>query len=493
MAKTRDGEFISWVEHLIDDEGVNGGEAIRGGDGLLLADIDADGHQDIVSVHEDSHHLRVAFGSADPDGWTNITIAQGLPVGAIEDVAVGDLNGDGALDLIAACEEAHLTYFQNPGSTARTAAWRFRIPSITKGRGSWIRVAIADMNGDGNLDVLGANKGYADVAPLDGKEPGNNPTSMFTLSDDPLEDNSWRERVLLRDGIPNHVIPVDIDADGDPDLLTADRVAQRMTIVENLGTKGSGRLQTRNHAIRLTPGFETPGSWTGAASAFNAVFADMNGDGRKDLIVQVMESEAATEQQTPYAGLGWLAQPAELGSEWVFHRIGNILPDWVTGIGVADIDTDGDPDVITGGYSGINILQGGYSGASRDVDDPSVTPASSVARMAWFENPGDACDEWLRHDISRNVRGMYDAFVPRDMDMDGDVDFVATRGNSGSLDGVFWLEQRRSRTPVAAFRAARKFDSKALPLPPLDWRLHYEKSASNVPPNKDAQQRALHR
>ena len=39
---------------------------------------------------------------------------------------------------------------------------------------------------------------------------------------------------------------------------------------------------------------------------------------------------------------------------------------------------------------------------------------------------------------------MYDAFIPRDMDGDGDVDFVTTRGNSRSFDGVQWLEQVRT-------------------------------------------------
>jgi len=33
-ATATDGRYLSWVEHRIDDEGVNGGVVIRGGDGL---------------------------------------------------------------------------------------------------------------------------------------------------------------------------------------------------------------------------------------------------------------------------------------------------------------------------------------------------------------------------------------------------------------------------------------------------------------------------
>jgi hypothetical protein len=60
---------------------------------------------------------------------------------------------------------------------------------------------------------------------------------------------------------------------------------------------------------------------------------------------------------------------------------------------------------------------------------------------------------------------MYDMFVARDMDRDGAVDFVTTRGNSGEYDGVLWLEQVRSAEPRAAFEAARQVDSPEFPLP----------------------------
>ena len=88
-----------------------------------------------------------------------------------------------------------------------------------------------------------------------------------------------------------------------------------------------------------------------------------------------------------------------------------------------------------------------------------------LGRLSWFENPGDPTREWPRHDISRRVRGMFDKFIPRDMDGDGDIDFVSTRGNSDPYDGVFWLEQVRSADPLAAFQPARERESPELPLP----------------------------
>src|SRR5688572_15403741 len=75
-ARAADGKYISWREHLIDDEAL-GGIAIRGGDGLKIADLDKDGYADIVSVHEAdtqydgalSGYIRIAFGTNSPDRW----------------------------------------------------------------------------------------------------------------------------------------------------------------------------------------------------------------------------------------------------------------------------------------------------------------------------------------------------------------------------------------------------------------------------------------
>ena len=51
---------------------------------------------------------------------------------------------------------------------------------------------------------------------------------------------------------------------------------------------------------------------------------------------------------------------------------------------------------------------------------------------------------------------MFDKFLVRDMDGDGDIDFIGTRGNSVPWGGVFWLEQVRTAEPVKSFERARR-------------------------------------
>ena len=60
---------------------------------------------------------------------------------------------------------------------------------------------------------------------------------------------------------------------------------------------------------------------------------------------------------------------------------------------------------------------------------------------------------------------MFDKFIARDLDHDGDMDFIGTRGNSAPYGGVYWLEQIRTETPIAAFQRARSEDSEEMPLP----------------------------
>lgn len=214
---------------------------------------------------------------------------------------------------------------------------------------------------------------------------------------------------------------------------------------ENVGT--DGKLAFTEHPIAIAaPGLDEPPT----VNAFNMDFADLNGDGRLDI---------ATFDTTRLVGEHpvWLEQPAKPGEPWRLHRIGDYAPDRLVGLVLADIDGDGDEDLMTGGYSGAS------AGPSSRLEDGVAEATSALGRLAWFENTGD--DDWVRHDFSRRERGMFDKFVPFDIDGDGDVDFFSTRGNSGEFDGVFWLEQLRTDAPRPAFTPARKQESPEFPLP----------------------------
>ena len=443
-ARTLDGSYISWREHIIDDPKI-AGFALSGSDGLVMGDIDRDGFEDIVSVHEfdaeydsASHvpgfvapaegHVRVAFGSEDPDLWFNITIAEGSDAPAPEDVVIVDLNFDGYLDVVAAAELSHLIYLQNPGPTARQDYWPRLILPMTQGRGSYIRVFAGDFDGDGIPELTAPNKGAQSPGPDDYLR--STPVEIHKLVGDPLEASSWKRSELGSYSVPQNAEPIDLDSDGDLDIIVGSRGEGRLIFFEN---NDEETLDFSEHAIGIV------GS---SMSGFNLEYADLNGDGRLDIIGRGSN------------GLTWIEQPTPIDNAWNAFTIGTLSPDSITGMEVADIDNDGDVDIIAGSYS-----------RGPRTSDGNVSTTDALGRLAWFENPGDAKLEWHRHDISRRKRGMFDKFIARDVDEDGDVDFIGTRGNSAPFDGVFWLEQVRSASPTRNFQPARSQESDEIPLP----------------------------
>jgi hypothetical protein len=100
---------------------------------------------------------------------------------------------------------------------------------------------------------------------------------------------------------------VDLDGDGDPDILGASRGEERLMWFENLGTSPPSFTEHSIHIILNGENFPVTGVMMD--------FEDFNQVGRLDIVV--LESPKKER-------IDWMKQPEDPGSNWYLNLIGTV-------------------------------------------------------------------------------------------------------------------------------------------------------------------------
>ncbi|WP_324678981.1 FG-GAP-like repeat-containing protein [Hymenobacter sp. GOD-10R] len=273
---------------------------------LAFGDVDADGDLDLLTLNANrTISVRLNNGSGTFSGTQEIVLI-GNPSPEALSLAIGDIDGDGDLDLLASCS--------SPSSIADTRGTIY--VRFNNGAGTFtgdvvldvnvpVSIALGDIDGDGDLDLLapffGTGRVFGNfVAPRLNDGAGNF-SEVGTLT--------------TLDYFPAGVALGDLDRDGDLDLVTANRSSTVSVRLNNGGGTftGSENLPS-NEAARVTLG-------------------DVDGDGDLDLLVTSLANTVNVHLNNGTGGFG-AAQLVAVGT--------NPL-----GIATGDLDGNGTLDFLT--------------------------------------------------------------------------------------------------------------------------------------------------
>jgi VCBS repeat protein len=437
-----------WERHDI-VQGSPGSTGFNGSDGVDLADLDGDGGNDVVSAYEQGHRVTVSLHPGDPaQSWGTVTLpGSGTGASALngpEDAVFGDVDDDGALDVIVACEGGQkvTVYFApvNNGGTPEEYAdvllepgnWtKVDLAATTSLGFPMMRVQLADIDGTGGADIVAG-----------GKESSSHDSALgYLTSATPRNGASWTFHELIEVGWTMQVQVTDVDDDGHDDIVYTDRDPINkengtVTVDPPRRTKmGLRWLENPENPASVWP--EHPISPVGGdgGERFHKWFSlvDWNSDGEEDVIDcrsdAVLPVVGGSNELSLWInggnGASWseLSIPVPAGIGWCQH------------ITVADVDgVDGNDLAFTSSHSGDEI--GG------NPDDQSG--------LIWLKNTGTVgSPTWERHEIAGFEPGIkYDNVAWDDLDGDGDVDAVTSEQHEDTDNndvlapglGVIWYE-----------------------------------------------------
>jgi len=289
---------------------------------VAVSDVNGDGIPDIIVGYRDSNQVSVLLGDGDGTFQRPATYSTGP--GATNGnfgLAVADVNGDGKPDIVATTVPDDITAAGSLSVLLNNGDGTFGSPTLYTVGHTPTSVAIADVNGDGKPDLIVGNYGDGDYGHNNiGVLLGNGNGTFQTQVEYPTAGGGDN---------PFSIAVGDLNGDGKLDVVTTNNHDDSVSVL--LGN-GDGS-------------FQAPISYAAGNGPDYVTIGDVNGDGIPDLFV--VDENSNTNTVAVLLGKG----DGTFGSPTLYNAPGANF-----GGAIADINGDGKPDLIAG--TEVNILLG---------------------------------------------------------------------------------------------------------------------------------------
>jgi uncharacterized repeat protein (TIGR01451 family) len=317
---------------------------------LAVGDVNGDGHLDIVTANGNSNNVSVLLG----DGLGGFTPATGSPFAAgttCQGIAIGEVTGDTFVDIVVANSgSGNISVLTGNGTGAFTGPTNYAVGVSPRD------VALARLNADGLLDVIVTNFGSG------GSGTGGGISVLLNVAGvlGPAVN------ITTGDGARNVAVG-NLNGDAFVDVVVANRFAVSVSVL--LG-KGDGT-------------FQPVVSYPAGVEPFGIAVGDFNLDNKADVVVSNFTSNIVTV--LPGDGAGGLSA----GTTFPTTALSPI------GVGAGDFNRDGKLDLVVPNFDSANasvllntLVRDADLGVTVTDDSLTATPGAAVSYTIVVSNAG---------------------------------------------------------------------------------------------------------